>query len=1022
MAPGKKYRADKPGKTEAIRAEAALRKSEARLKLALSAAKAGSWEWDLRTNENIWSDELWPLYGLPPHSCTPSSETWLQTIHPDDREPVVKMMRAAVRRGGELNLAWRVNIPGGPERWLMSRGQPEHDGQGRVVRYLGIVIDITDHKRADKALRISEARYRRLHASMTDAFVATDMAGRIQEVNPAFKDMLGYTDAALRKLTYKDLTPAKWHAFEARIVKEQILPKGHSGVYEKEYRRRDGTVLPVELRTFLIRDDAGRPEGMWAIVRDITGRKQAEDFLQQERALYMDLVNTQPAGIYRVRIFNPGTWKREAWLSSKNAPYSFDLVSDRFCKILGIEKKIFERNPGIINDLVHPDDKAGFVKLHTKAMARPVKSAWEGRLLIGGQVRWMRFESIPRPLGNGDVLWTGVLQDITERKQIEETLREKEEQFRLLFNINRDAIFVHEFTAEKMPGKFIEVNEEACRRYGYTRAELLRMRPMELDTPEGLAAIPAAMRQLNAHDHATWEGSHLTRDGRRINVEIINVLFNFDGRSMIMSSVRDITERKRSAETIERQLAEIASYYDNAPIGLAVFDTGLRFLRINRLLAEMNGIPAAGHIGRTVGEILPALEAQAKKVARTIIRTGRPVTDIQFTGETAAQPGVQRIWSEGWFPVRNHENKVVNLMVIVQDITERKRTEEALRASIELFALFMRHSPVYTFIKEVTPTESRVLQASENYRQMIGIPGSAMVGKTMAELFPPEFAAKFTADDWAVVSNGKVLRLDEDLNGRNYTTIKFPIVQGGKTLLAGYTIDITERKQAEDQVRQFSMQLLTVREEERKKVSAALHHDVGSLAVGISAHLDAMEQDIRAGETGAVLKWMRKTRKLFDESVGRLKEVAIELRPPDLDVLGLRAALRQHFSLFTKHRGVRIHFKESLGRRQLPEAVATILFRVAQEALTNAIRHGHARKVDIGLKISKAQIHLVIGDNGQGFDPARQNARVTAHLGLRVMREMVVAAGGAFTVDSGNGKGTVVRVAIPLDAARPTRE
>jgi PAS domain S-box-containing protein len=120
----------------------------------------------------------------------------------------------------------------------------------------------------------------------------------------------------------------------------------------------------------------------------------------------------------------------------------------------------------------------------------------------------------------------------------------------------------------------------------------------------------------------------------------------------------------------------------------------------------------------------------------------------------------------------------------------------------DLLALFMRHSPIYTYIKEVTPTESRVLQASDNFQQMIGIPGPDMLGKTMAELFPPEFAAKITADDWAVVSNGKVLKLDEDLNGRHYITIKFPIVQGGKNLLAGYTIDITQQKQAEEALRE----------------------------------------------------------------------------------------------------------------------------------------------------------------------------------------------------------------------------
>jgi diguanylate cyclase (GGDEF)-like protein len=140
--------------------------------------------------------------------------------------------------------------------------------------------------------------------------------------------------------------------------------------------------------------------------------------------------------------------------------------------------------------------------------------------------------------------------------------------------------------------------------------------------------------------------------------------------------------------------------------------------------------------------------------------------------------------------------------LIRQYNTIRKQAEEALRSSNEMFSLYMHYSPIYTFIKEVTPTQSIVLQASDNYRQMIGVPGSEMAGKAMEDLFPAEFAAKITEDDWAVVSKGDVLKLDEELNDRSYTTIKFPIIQRDRTLLAGYTIDITDQKRAEEALRE----------------------------------------------------------------------------------------------------------------------------------------------------------------------------------------------------------------------------
>ena len=130
-----------------------------------------------------------------------------------------------------------------------------------------------------------------------------------------------------------------------------------------------------------------------------------------------------------------------------------------------------------------------------------------------------------------------------------------------------------------------------------------------------------------------------------------------------------------------------------------------------------------------------------------------------------------------------------------------KNREDALTEVKELFTLFVRNSPFYAYIKEITPSGIRVLQASENFQEMVGIPGSKMIGKMMIDLFPAEFAAKIDSDDQAVVATGEVLKIDEELNGRYYSTIKFPLSQGDKDFLAGYTIDITELKRAEQHLR-----------------------------------------------------------------------------------------------------------------------------------------------------------------------------------------------------------------------------
>lgn len=150
----------------------------------------------------------------------------------------------------------------------------EHVDYGTV--WLSIHQDISERKQAEEALHASEDMYRGLYESIKDGIVRVDMQGAILEVNQAYADMLGYTQEEVKHLTYQQITPPRWHEMEADIVARQIVARGYSEVYEKEYIRRDGTVFPIVLRVWLIIDRLGHHQGMWGIVRDISERKLAE--------------------------------------------------------------------------------------------------------------------------------------------------------------------------------------------------------------------------------------------------------------------------------------------------------------------------------------------------------------------------------------------------------------------------------------------------------------------------------------------------------------------------------------------------------------------------------------------------------------------------------------------------------------------------------------------------------------------------------------------------------------------------
>ena len=245
------------------------RQSEERLRLALESANAGIWQWDLLTNNDFWSDELWKLYGLDPHSNKPSYDTWRQTVYPADLPEVEHKLQEAARQGTKFYGEWRTYIPDGVERWIMSCGRPYLDANGQVSSFLGISLDITERKQAEQALQESRERLHLLanqlltsqeqerkrlalelhdelgHALLVLKFALRDIAQKLppeqEEVKHLLQEQMEYIKHVIEEVRrlHRDLSPGD--------VENLGLTRALKGLIEDFARHLPGIAWQVEL-------------------------------------------------------------------------------------------------------------------------------------------------------------------------------------------------------------------------------------------------------------------------------------------------------------------------------------------------------------------------------------------------------------------------------------------------------------------------------------------------------------------------------------------------------------------------------------------------------------------------------------------------------------------------------------------------------------------------------------------------------------------------------------------------------
>jgi PAS domain S-box-containing protein len=380
-----------------------------------------------------------------------------------------------------------------------------------------------------------------------------------------------------------------------------------------------------------------------------------------------------------------------------------------------------------------------------------------------------------------------------------------------------------------------------------------------------------------------------------------------------------------------------------------------------------------------------------------------------------------------------------------RDITDRKAVETVLRQSNEKLSLFIKHSPIFAFIKSVSPNESRVLFASDNFEDMIGIKSSDMIGKTMFELFPEDLARTMTVDDWSVVSDGKILKVDEELHGRHYTSIKFPIPQEDGILLAGYTIDVTERIH-NDKALCMVRDAAEAANRAKSEFLANMSHEIRTPLNGMIATLELLKttnQDLeQMGLTETAISSCNRLARLLSDilDLSRIEagKLCIQVAPMSLrDVLGQTNEL---FKPIAREKGIELHFQidQAIPDKILGDEVR--LQQVFTNMVGNAIKFTHDGQVVVDayllpvrkdaqflILFSFADTGIGIADNhlsdlfkvfsqvSEGYTRSHQGAG----LGLSICKRLIDLMGGSVTVLSEPGAGTSFWFSLPFGLPEP---
>jgi PAS domain S-box-containing protein len=575
--------------------------------------------------------------------------------------------------------------------------------------------EIEERKRVEAALRAAEEDYRALFENAVEGIYRSSLDGKQLRANPALVKLNGYSSEAEQIAGVNDIA-TEWYvdpyrrAEFARILEEQ----GTVTDFESEiYRHKTREQIWISETARLVRAPDGTPLYYEGTVQDITAYKQAEEMLRalneslEQRVVERTVELTQTVDALW-REIDRRTRTEEALRESEqryrdlfeNAndmittltlDGTFTSVNKQAEIILGYSREeLIGKDSHTIATLASAalgDDRTR--RVLAKEWVSPVFEieviCKGGRTVpLEARVRFIRGKN-GIPVG-----FQGIYRDITERKNAERALRESEEHYRAVVDMQTELV------CRFRPDTTLTfVNEAYCRYFGKTREELLNTSFLSLIPEHARPAAKAHIDSLTAYPRLVVDEHEVIAAGGDVRWQrwTDQAIFADTGQLIEFQSTGvDITERKQAEEALDqsqqqvrRQFEQLQAIYQTAPVGLCFLSTTLRFVNINTRLAEMAGLSRVTPIGRPVRDVWPTLADKLEPICQQVIKTGKPVLDTEIDDRISMPPRGECVWHVNSFPVKNADGAIVGVNVVILDITERKHAEEALqRAQTEL--------------------------------------------------------------------------------------------------------------------------------------------------------------------------------------------------------------------------------------------------------------------------------------------------------------------------------------------------